>query len=135
MDFFESFAVVSQAPEPTFRLCGSEAEGRVRDHLTHLGSHKPLSPDGLQLQALMELADVFARPPSITSKDHGKEVGSQCLGKGKYRTYLQKMKENVGKLQPRQSHLIFWNSGPGSPMKEKNSQNRAEIVIWRISLN
>lgn len=96
MDFFESFATVSQAPEPTFRLCGSETEGRVRDHLTHLGSHKPMAPDGLQLQALMELADVFARPPSITSKGHGKEVGSRCLGKGKYRTYLQKMQGECG---------------------------------------
>lgn len=62
------FLKVSQAPELTFRLCGSETEGRVRDHLTQLGPHKSMAPGGLQLQMLMELPDVCARLYFITFK-------------------------------------------------------------------
>lgn len=36
-------------------------------------------------------------------------------------------KETVRKLQSKQSHLSFWNSGPGSHRKEKNNEQGCKM--------
>lgn len=39
-------------------------------------------------------------------------------------------KESVGKLQPKKSHVSFWNSGPGSSRKEGTMSRNLKLVMW-----